>query len=72
MVSQCADGLVAISAGSRVRIRPSYRTPYSGQEGTVTCVDTGDSKGAFLVQFEDGTQFRYNDWEIETHLIGRT
>jgi hypothetical protein len=58
--------------GSRVRIRPSYRTPYSGQEGTVTCVDTRDSKGAFLVQFEDGTQFRYNDWEIETHLIGRT
>jgi hypothetical protein len=65
MVSQGDERFVSIVAGTRVRIRPSYRTPYSGREGTVSCIDTRDSKGAFLVQFDDGTQFRYKAWELD-------
>ena len=54
------------STGSRVRIRESLRAPYAGCFGIVTDVDYGDSKGPFLVRFDDGTQFRYKAAEIES------
>ena len=65
MLSQPDDSFVPPSAGSRVRIRESRRAPYAGRFGVVAGVDYNDSKGPFLVRFEDGTQFRYKAVEIE-------
>jgi len=65
MLSQRADSFVPPSGGSRVRIRESRRAPYAGRFGIVAGVDYSDSKGPFLVRFEDGTQFRYKAGEIE-------
>jgi hypothetical protein len=66
MLSQSDDSFVPLSAGSRVRIRESHRAPYAGHFGIVAGVDHSDSKGPFLVRFEDGIQFRYKAAEIES------
>jgi hypothetical protein len=66
MFFQRNDGIGLLLAGSNVRIRQSHRTPYSGREGIIESIDETDSKGAYLVRFEDGTQFRYNAHEIES------
>jgi len=66
MLSQRDDSFVPPSAGSRVRIRESRRAPYAGHFGVVASVDLSDSKGPFLVRFQDGTQFRYKQAEIES------
>jgi len=54
-----------LSVGSRVLVRQSHRAPNSGHAGTIVNVEAGDNKGAYLVRFEDGTQFRYKTDEIE-------
>jgi len=75
MLSQRDDSFVPPSAGSRVRIRESHRAPYAGYFGIVAGVDYSDSKGPFLVRFEDGIQFRYKAAEIESaqeHRTGET
>jgi len=59
------NDLVLKSKGSRVRIRASHRAPYAGQYGIIESVDEGDSRGPYLVYFEDGIQFRYTAHEIE-------
>jgi len=66
------DSFGSPSNGSRVRIRESRRAPYAGCFGIVADVDYGDSKGPFLVRFEDGTQFRYKAAEIESAQEHRT
>ncbi len=81
MVSNRAGVFPKLPVGSRVRIRESHRAPYSGHHGILAGIDT-DPKGAFVVRFDDGTQFRYNSDELESvpfgpqshsgnHLIGR-
>jgi hypothetical protein len=75
MLSQRDDSFVSLSAGSRVRIRESHRAPNAGHFGIVAGVDHSDSKGPFLVRFEDGIQFRYKAAEIESaqeHRTGET
>lgn len=65
MISQRDHSLLPLSAGSHVRVRQSHRSPYAGRCGTINSIDASDSKGPFLVCFEDGTQFRYRNHEIE-------
>jgi hypothetical protein len=65
MPSQRDNGLVALSAGRHVRIRQSQRAPYAGSIGMIAGIDESDSKGPYLVRFEDGTQFRYKAAEVE-------
>ena len=72
MLSQRDDSFLPPSAGSQVRIRESRRAPYAGCFGVVAGVDYSDSKGPFLVRFEDGTQFRYKAAEIESAQEHRT
>jgi hypothetical protein len=71
MLSQRHDSFVP-PTGSRVRIRESHRAPYAGHFGIVAGVDYSDSKGPFLVRFEDGIQFRYKAAEIESAQEHRT
>src|SRR5262245_32000183 len=81
MLSGDVDRLVPLATGNRVHIRPSHRAPYSGGYGIITSVDDLDSKGPYLVRFDDGTQFRYRAHEIEVaqdrkpqsreHFLGR-
>ena len=65
MLSQRENNLLALSAGSHVRIRQSQRAPYAGSIGIVAGIDESDSKGPYLVRFVDGTQFRYKAAEVE-------
>ena len=67
MFSRREDTFVLLSAGTRVRIRESQRSPYSGRFGVISSVDARDRKGPYLVRFEDGTQFRYVADEIESN-----
>jgi hypothetical protein len=51
--------------GQTTRIRRSIHSPYSGQVGTVLDIAPADTKGAYLVSFSNGLQFRYSKREIE-------
>jgi hypothetical protein len=53
-----------IRSGDTVRIKEDWRVPLSGQAGTVISIDSGDSKGAYLVEFSNGLQFRYRREEL--------
>ena len=55
----------AFKAGQPARIRRSIHSPYPGRVGTVVSFDSSDTKGAYLVSFSDGLQFRYSRREIE-------
>ena len=66
MLSARVDSFASLATGTRVRVRLSPRSPYSGRVGILASVDTADDKGPYLVRFEDGTQFRYNAEEIES------
>ena len=59
------ETFVPLAAGSRVRIQKSTRAPYAGRYGTIASFDENDSKGPYLVRFEDDTQFRYRPSEVE-------
>src|SRR5215510_5266868 len=66
MLSARVDSFASLATGTRVRVRLSPRSPYSGRDGILASVDSADDKGPYLVRFEDGTQFRYNAEEIES------
>ena len=66
MFSSREDSSAPLRTGNRVRIRESHRSPYSGRYGVISSVDSGDSKGQYVVLFEDGTQFRYRAEEVES------
>jgi hypothetical protein len=51
--------------GETATIRPSIHSPYSGRTGIVMDVDNSDTRGAYLVLFSDGLQFRYTAQEME-------
>src|SRR5262245_59601074 len=65
------DESARLSAGMRVRVRRSPRAPYGGRCGNIVCIDQSDSKGAYLVRFEDGTEFRYTAGEIESAKVSQ-
>lgn len=58
--------------GERVRIRRSWRSPYSGCTGVLVAVETEDSYGAYVVQFDDGMQFRYQLAELQLAVAPST
>src|SRR5262245_23317178 len=71
MSFQSEGRLSSFFTGVRVRICQSIRAPHSGCDGIITSVDEDDTKGPYLVRFEDGTQFRYRAHEIESVLAPR-
>ena len=57
---------MSLGIGDRIRVRDNKRSPYSGRLGVIIGVDASDGKGAYLVRFEDGLNFRYNASEIDS------
>jgi hypothetical protein len=51
--------------GNHVRIRRSWRTPLAGHSGVVSSIEPNDPYGTYLIQFEDGLQFRYERGDLE-------
>lgn len=52
--------------GESARVRQSIHSPYSGQTGIVLDFDPSDNRGAYLLMFSDGLQFRYKPQELES------
>ena len=50
--------------GYPVRIRNSRRIPLAGHVGRIISVDPADKYGVYLVHFDDGLQFRYQEGEF--------
>ena len=46
-------------------MRVSRRLPLAGHSGVVSAIEPNDLHGTYLVQFEDGLQFRYERQELE-------
>jgi len=55
----------SFNPGESARVRQSIHSPYSGRDGIVMDFDPSDKKGAYLLQFSDGLQFRYKPQELE-------
>jgi hypothetical protein len=53
------------SPGESAKVRQSIHSPYSGRTGIVLDFDPSDKRGAYLVIFSDGLQFRYKPQELE-------
>ena len=64
--------LVDIKVGNTVRIRRTWRTPHSGNLGMVAAIALNDPYGIYLVEFEDGLQFRYKRYELDPILARPT
>jgi len=56
---------IDLRSGNHVRIRRSWRTPLGGRLGIVSTIEPNDPHGTYLIQFEDGLQFRYERQELE-------
>jgi hypothetical protein len=56
---------VDIKVGNAVRIRRTWRTPYAGSIGVVSAIEPSDLYGIYMIEFEDGLQFRYKRYEFE-------
>src|SRR3954462_15290479 len=52
--------------GYPVRMGRSSRMPLAGRIGKIVSVDPADAYGAYLVQFENGLQYRYRQDEFTT------
>src|SRR5262249_50652841 len=61
---------IDIRTGNAVRIRRTWRSPHAGRLGVVSAIEPNDAYGAYVIEFEDGLQFRYNRQELETVLAG--
>jgi hypothetical protein len=58
------DAIKRWDTGYPVRIRKSRRMPLAGKIGKIVSVDPADPYGAYLVRFENGLQFRYQEDEF--------
>jgi len=65
------DILGDIKVGNFVRIRRTWRSPYAGRLGVVSAIELSDRYGIYMIEFEDGLQFRYNRHELEP-IMART
>jgi hypothetical protein len=61
---------IDIRTGNVVRIRRTWRSPYTGRLGVVSAIEPNDAYGAYLIEFEDGLLFRYHRHELEPVLAG--
>ncbi|HYR91970.1 MAG TPA: hypothetical protein VE422_48440 [Terriglobia bacterium] len=50
--------------GDQVRILGGWRSPLSGYAGTIVEISTKDSKGPYLVEFDNGLRYRYHVEEL--------
>lgn len=62
------NGIFDLRIGKDVRVRRSWCSPLGGRSGIVAAIDPNDRYGEYLIQFEDGLQFRYErrDLELDT------
>jgi len=63
---------IDLRCGNHVRIRRSWRTPMAGRSGVVSAIESNDRYGTYVVQFEDGLQFRYERQDLELMLASYT
>ena len=64
------DGIpIDLRSGTQVRIRRSWRMPMAGRPGVVSAIGPNDRYGTYLIQFEDGLQFRYERQDLEV-MVG--
>jgi len=56
--------LDVFKVGDQVRITGGWRSPLSGYAGTVVEVSVKDSKGPYLVEFDNGLRYRYHTEEL--------
>jgi len=56
---------IDIRTGNAVRIRRTRRSPYGGRLGIVSAIEPNDRYGMYLIEFEDGLEFRYEHHELE-------
>jgi hypothetical protein len=56
---------IGVRSGDHVRIRRSWRAPLAGRAGVVSAIEPNDPYGTYLIQFEDGLQFRYERHDLE-------
>jgi len=61
---------VDIRTGNVVRIRRTWRLPYTGRLGVVSAIEPNDACGAYVIEFDDGLHFRYHRHELEPVLAG--
>jgi hypothetical protein len=54
-----------LSSGDNVVIRRGWRSPHAGRSGVLSAIEPNDPYGAYLVHFDDGTEFRYGFQELE-------
>jgi hypothetical protein len=59
-----SEAITRWDTGYPVRIRQSRRVPFAGGIGKIVSVDPTDPYGAFLVRFDNGLQFRYQEDEF--------
>ena len=56
---------IDLRIGNDVRVRRSWRSPLGGRSGVLAAIDPNDRYGTYLIQFEDGLQFRYERQDLE-------
>jgi hypothetical protein len=56
---------IDLRSGTQVRIRRTWRMPMAGRPGVVSAIEPNDHYGTYLIQFEDGLQFRYERQDLE-------
>jgi len=56
---------IDLRSGTQVRIRRSWRPPMAGRPGVVSAIEPNDPYGTYLIEFEDGLQFRYESQDLQ-------
>ena len=56
---------IDLRSGNHVRIQRSWRSPQAGRAGVVSAIKPNDPYGTYLIQFEDGLQFRYERHDLQ-------
>jgi len=59
---------IDIKVGNAVGIRRSWRSPYAGSFGVVSAIEPSDGYCIYVIEFEDGLQFRYKRHELESAM----
>src|SRR5262249_58338252 len=63
---------IDLRSGTHVRIRRSWRSPQAGRSGVVSAIEPNDPYGTYLIQFEDGLQFRYERHDLQLSVAPGT
>ena len=63
---------IDLRSGTQVRIRRSWRMPIAGRPGVVSAIEPNDRYGTYLIEFEDGLQFRYERQDLQLLVAPRS